>query len=36
MTSPVNDLGVVRRNIVRAGHAVVGKLFRLGSDHHGR
>jgi hypothetical protein len=36
MTRPVNDLGAVGRNIVRADHAAVGKLFRLGSDHHGR
>lgn len=36
MTGPVNDLGVVRQNIVRAGHAAVGKLLRLGSAHHGR
>lgn len=36
MTGPVNDLGIVRHSIVRADHAAVGKLFRLGSDHHGR
>jgi hypothetical protein len=35
MTSPVSNLGVAKRNIVRADHAAAGKQ-RLGSDHHGR